>query len=78
MLSVTQGDPTPLLRLVPYLALVPQQVILFTKIAENLERKGILNHHLGWDECQTPREGLVALQPVQGRDLPFALSCSSG
>lgn len=59
-LSLTQGDPTLPFWLMPYLSLVSKQVILFTKTAENLESKGILNH-LWWDECQTSRVGTLPL-----------------
>lgn len=52
LLSLTQGDPIPVLRLAPYLALAPHQMIQLTKLAEHLERKFILNHALWWDKSQ--------------------------
>lgn len=81
LLSLTQGDPIPVLRLAPYLALAPHQMIQLTKLAENLERKFILNHHLWWDESQKNTQGRTGcFAACVGKDLPFsaAPSCSPG
>lgn len=75
LLSLTYGEPTPPLGLVPELALVPLQVIQFTKLTENLKRHLKSSSVRGWAPDIQGRAGCLAASTGQGPSL--ALSCTA-